>query len=117
MFKKLLSWATVVGLTAGTLFAAAPAFSQEVAKNHPAMVEADGRLRFDFGDEFLVLEGGLQPSLLRTATGALIVQAQIPKKPVPTERMHSPWALGNVISRDDGKTWTVVWPIHYKRKN
>jgi len=20
-------------------------------------------------------------------------------------------------SKDDGKTWTVVWPIHYKRKN
>src|SRR5262249_7538222 len=73
--------------------------------NNPEMVEADGTLRLDFGDEILVLPRGLQPSLLRTASGALIVQAQIPEKPFPSSRMHYPSALETRISRDDGKTW------------
>jgi hypothetical protein len=69
------------------------------------MVEADGTLRLDFGHEILVLPGGLQPSLLRTASGALVLQAQIPEKPLPLPRMHYPWALETTVSRDDGKTW------------
>jgi hypothetical protein len=42
----------------------------------PQMVEADGKLRLSFGEEILVLPRGLQPSLLRTKSGALIVHAQ-----------------------------------------
>jgi hypothetical protein len=77
-------------------------------KNLPSMVEADGKLRLDFGDERMVLDRGLQPSLLRTASGALVVQAQMPKKPVETGRMHYPFALATVISRDDGQTWQDI---------
>jgi hypothetical protein len=69
------------------------------------MVDAEGTVRLDFGDELLVLPRGLQPSLLRTSSGALIVQAQIPEKPLPTARMHYPSALETRISRDDGNTW------------
>src|SRR5690349_7256081 len=58
-----------------------------VRKNIPEMVEADGKLRLDFGEERLVLPRGLQPSLLRTKTGAMVLQAQIPEKPFPTTRM------------------------------
>jgi hypothetical protein len=75
--------------------------------NIPEMVDADGSLRLEFSDEFPVLPRGLQPSLLRTASGAFIVQAQIPEKPAPSTRMQYPWALETRISRDDGKTWVA----------
>src|ERR1051326_4176029 len=76
--------------------------------NIPLMIEADGQLRLDFGKEILVLPRGLQPSLLRTRSGALVVQAQIPQKPFPTTRMVYPSAMETRISRDDGQTWTVL---------
>ena len=101
--RRLLSCAAAGFFTASRTFGA-----DDVAKNVPSMVEADGRLRFDFGAELMVLDGGLQPSLLRTASGALVVQSQMPQKPVPTARMHYPFALATVISRDDGKTWTSI---------
>jgi hypothetical protein len=74
----------------------------------PHMVDADGRLRFSFGDEVLVLPRGLQPSLLRTAFGAFVVQAQVPEKPFSSSRMTYPSAMETVISRDDGKSWTKI---------
>lgn len=80
----------------------------KAAANLPVMVEADGRLRFDFGPEHMVLPGGLQPFMFTTASGAIILQAQAPHKPVNTTRMHYPWALATAISRDDGNTWTDI---------
>lgn len=79
-----------------------------VANNLPTMAEADGRLRFDFTEERLVLAGGLQPSMLVTKAGTIIVQGQLPEKPFPSQRMHYPYALGTVISRDGAKTWTPI---------
>jgi BNR/Asp-box repeat len=76
--------------------------------NIPEMIEANGKLRLSFGDEILVLPRGLQPSMLRTKSGALIVQAQVPEKPFPSTRMTYPWAMETRISRDDGKTWTLL---------
>jgi len=70
------------------------------------MVEADGRLRLEFTPERLVLAGGLQPSMLVMKSGAILVQGQLPEKPADTPRMHYPYALGTVISRDGGETWT-----------
>jgi hypothetical protein len=98
---------TFAGITG--LLAARPGLALgAVDRNIPSMVDADGRMRFDFGEEFMILDQGLQPSLLRTSSGTLVVQAQIAKKPVPTERMHYPWALSTVVSRDDGRTWTEM---------
>ncbi len=77
-------------------------------KNIPSMVEADGRLRLKFGEEFLVLPRGLQPSLLRTASGALVVQAQVPEKTFPTPRMVYFNAMETRVSRDDGRTWEKI---------
>src|SRR6186713_2236650 len=77
-------------------------------RNIPEMIEADGSLRLDYGEEILVLPRGLQPSLLCTKAGTLIVQAQIPEKPFPTNRMVYPWAMETRVSRDDGKSWTVI---------
>ena len=72
------------------------------------MIEADGKLRLDFGEEQLVLPRGLQPSMLCTKSGVFIVQAQIPEKPFPSSRMTYPWAMETRVSRDDGRTWTKI---------
>jgi hypothetical protein len=63
---------TVLSLTAGTMGGTASALAQTNMTtgrrvNIPEMVQAEGTLRLDFGDEMLVLPRGLQPSLLRTA--------------------------------------------------
>ena len=78
----------------------------ELIVNHPSMVEADGRLRLDFGSEGMVLDGGLQPSMLCSSSGTLIVQAQMPQESPPGGRMHYPYQLATVISRDEGKNWS-----------
>ena len=109
----LAASAVIPGVTRG--FAAekavAPAATPPRPKpvpNFPSMLEADGRLRFEFGDEHLVIAGGLQPSMLCTRAGAIIVQGQLPEKPFPSSRMHYPYALGTVVSRDGAKTWTTI---------
>jgi hypothetical protein len=84
---------------------AAQASSSDLLINYPSMVEADGRLRLDFGPECMVLEGGLQPSMLCTAAGTLIVQAQMPEKSPLGGRMHYPFVLATAVSRDGGTTW------------
>lgn len=117
--KKIRKYFLQITIPSAIFFLAPPAFSSvetnahspceiAVAKNIPEMVEADGRLRLSFGEERMVLPRGLQPSLLRTATGALVVQAQVPEKPFPTLRMVYPSAMETRISRDDGKSWTKI---------
>jgi hypothetical protein len=76
--------------------------------NIPEMIAADGHLRLDFGPEHRVLPRGLQPSLLCTRAGTLILQAQIPEKPFPSTRMTYPWAMETRVSRDGGETWTPM---------
>lgn len=97
---------------AGRVRAAEPGASSSPTRrapaNFPSMLEADGRLRLEFGEESLVIAGGLQPSMLVTRSGAIIVQAQLPEKPFPSPRMHYPYALGTVISRDGARTWTPL---------
>jgi hypothetical protein len=85
-----------------------PSRSAKAPKNIPSMVEADGRLRLRFGEEQLVLPRGLQPSFLCTSTGTLILQAQVPEKPFPSNRMAYPYALETVVSRDSGKSWKRI---------
>ena len=74
--------------------------------NYPSMVDADGRLRLDFGPEAVVLDDGLQPSMLCTRSGTLIVQAQLPEQSAPGGRMHYPSVLATALSRDGGQAWT-----------
>lgn len=82
--------------------------SSPAKENIPEMIEANGKLRLTFGEENLVLPRGLQPSMLITRTGAIVVQAQVPEKPHPSTRMVYPYAMSTVVSRDDAKTWTQV---------
>jgi hypothetical protein len=77
-------------------------------RNVPHMVEADGRLRFTFGEERLVLPRGLQPSLLSTRSGVMVVQAQVPEPTFPTTRMVYFNAMETRVSRDHGTNWTVL---------
>jgi hypothetical protein len=77
-------------------------------KNIPEMVEADGKLRLDFSEEHLVLPRGLQPSMICTREGTLVVQAQVPEKPFASTRMTYPYALETWISRDEAVTWTKI---------
>ncbi|MGD9633308.1 MAG: sialidase family protein [Pirellulales bacterium] len=79
-----------------------------VAENTPQVLEADGRLRLDFGEEQMVLDGGLQPSMFRMKTGAFVVQAQVPDAPFPSKRMHYPWAMKTIVSRDQCQSWTHI---------
>lgn len=77
----------------------------DVVHNTPLMLIKDGKLRFDFGEERMVINDGLQPSMLCTKSGALVVQAQNSKKPFPQERIFYPYAMSTFISRDEGNTW------------
>lgn len=77
-----------------------------VPNNKPATVASDGKLNFSFGDERLVLNGGLQPSMLVTNNNRMIVQAQNANKPIPQERIYYPFGVDTVISDDTGATWT-----------
>jgi hypothetical protein len=80
----------------------------EVRKNVPEMVEANGRLRLSFSEERLVLPRGLQPSMLCTTSGTLVVQAQVPEKTFPSSRMVYFNAMETVVSRDGGQSWTKI---------
>ena len=68
------------------------------AKNTPEVLVADPRVLLAFGDEKLVLEDGIQPVMVITRTGALVVQSTISESSLPV----------TVISRDDGETWTRI---------
>jgi hypothetical protein len=77
-------------------------------KNEPKLILTDDKLKLTFGDERIILPGGLQPSLLCTRAGTLIVQAQLPKKPAPAKRISYPYALGTRVSRDGGLSWSTI---------
>ncbi len=81
--------------------------TSERRPNIPDTIESDGKLRLEYGDEQLVLPRGLQPALLCTKSGVLIVQAQIPEKSLPSSRMVYPWAMETRVSHDGGQTWTL----------
>ncbi|HTL30561.1 MAG TPA: sialidase family protein [Tepidisphaeraceae bacterium] len=76
--------------------------------NIPETLQTDDKLSFTFGDETLVLPDGLQPSMFVTATGAIVVQAQVHEKPAPSTRMKYPYDMRMVISRDGEKDWKPI---------
>jgi hypothetical protein len=76
------------------------------AHNQPEVLLADPRVTLSFGEEQLMLDGGLQPYIILTKKGTLVAQAQLPVKPLPSKRMTYPAMVATVVSRDSGKTWT-----------
>ncbi|MBC7759581.1 MAG: hypothetical protein H7069_12040 [Phormidesmis sp. FL-bin-119] len=65
----------------------------EVVENTPRSILTDKRLKLKFGKKRMVLNDGLQPSMLATSAGTLIVQSQNSKKPYPQERIFYPYAM------------------------
>jgi hypothetical protein len=82
--------------------------AKETAPNTPQSIKSDGRLRLDFGPEYVILPRGLQPSIFCTSTGALVVQGQLPEKPAPAQRISYPFALKTIVSRDGGASWAPL---------
>jgi hypothetical protein len=76
------------------------------AHNHPEVLLADPRIVLSFGEEELILDGGLQPYIIFTQKGTLVAQAQLPIKSAHAKRMTYPAVIATVVSRDSGKTWT-----------
>ena len=80
----------------------------EKTQHVPETIQSDNTLRLTFGDERVILPRGLQPSLLSTRDGTLILQAQVPDKPFPAKRISYPWAMRTQVSRHGGLTWTTI---------
>jgi hypothetical protein len=80
----------------------------EAKPNTPQFVQTDGTVRLKFGEERIVLPRGLQPSMLATKSGAIVLQAQIPEKPFPSKRMTYFSAMSTRVSRDGGVSWTEM---------
>jgi hypothetical protein len=80
----------------------------EKSQHVPETILSDNTLHLTFGDERVILPRGLQPSLLCTRDGTLILQAQVPDKPFPAKRISYPWAMRTQVSGDAGLTWTTI---------
>lgn len=86
-------------------------------RNTPQTVQADSRIQLSFGDEQVVLNDGLQPSMLCTRRGTLVVQAQTSQKAGPHTRMVYPYALATVVSHDEDHTWKPALPPDANKVN
>jgi hypothetical protein len=80
----------------------------EAKANNPKVILTDDKLKLTFGAERVIVPGGLQPSLLCTRAGTLIVHAQLAGKPFPAKRISYPYALGTRVSRDGGLSWSTM---------
>ena len=90
----------------------------ELQHNTPLTVQADKRVSLSFSDERMVLDDGLQPSMLCTRKGTLVVQAQNSHRVLtPQKRMTYPYELSTVVSRDGGTTWTPALPPDANKVN
>src|SRR5687768_12707848 len=78
----------------------------DIIINKPEILVKDPRVNLSFGAERMVLNEGLQPSMLCTKKGTLVVQSQLPKKPHPQQRIFYPYAVSTVVSRDGGNNWS-----------
>lgn len=83
-----------------------PLQTQQLPDNVPQTVLADKRVRLKFDKEVMVMNDGLQPSMLCTRRGTLIVQSWLSVKPFPQKRIFYPYAVRTVVSRDGGNNWT-----------
>jgi hypothetical protein len=76
-----------------------------IIPNIPQVILNDPKVQLKFDPEVMIINDGLQPTMLSTKKGTLIVQSQHSKKPLPQQRIFYPYGMSNVVSRDGGKTW------------
>ena len=91
----------------------APAVAETLiplAANTPQILVNDSRLHLAFGLENLVIAGGLQPSMLYTREGSIVVQSHQPEPSLPSKRYVSHSAMGTVVSHNNGQTWSPFLP-------
>lgn len=89
----------------GHLLTPSDLLATDIVNNTPETLTTDPRVKLTFGPERMILDDGLQPSMLCTKSGTLIVQSQLSRKPHPSKRIFYPYALSTVVSRDHGDTW------------
>ena len=80
----------------------------EATPHTPEVLESDSKLQLEFGEERVGLPRGLQPSMLVTQSGSIILQGQIPEKSFPSSRIAYPWAMSTRVSRDGGLSWSDI---------
>ncbi len=71
-------------------------------------LKRDPRVRLIAEDERIAINGGLQPYSMQTSSGTLLSQAQMPEKPLPSERICVYWRPASFVSRDKGVNWERV---------
>lgn len=76
-----------------------------IPHNIPQSILTDKRMKLSFDPEVLIMDDGLQPTMLCTKRGTLIVQSWLTVKPHPQKRIFYPFAVKTVVSRDGGKNW------------
>ena len=103
--KIIAGLLAAMGLLASRLGAENAADPTKVDHCEPLLLKADPRLNLHIGAERLVMANGLQPSMICTTQGTLVVQAQRTDKPQPSKRISYPCEIGTVVSRDGGNTW------------
>lgn len=80
-----------------------------IIHNTPQTVLADSRIHLEFDKEQLVIDDGVQPSMIITKKGSIVVQSSIRHQVIfPTKRMSSIFPRGTVVSRDGAKTWKTI---------
>jgi len=78
-----------------------------IPDNVPEVLLNNPRVHLNFGTQRLIMNEGLQPFMLCTKKGTMVIQGQLPKNPHPQQRIFYPHAIGTTISRDSGKTWNT----------
>ncbi len=80
-----------------------------IIHNTPQTILTDPRVHLEFEKEQLVIDDALQPSMIITKKGTIVVQASLQhQKRFPPKRMTSSFPRGTVVSRDGAKTWKTI---------
>lgn len=80
-----------------------------IIHNTPQTILADPRVHLEFEKEQLVIDDALQPSMIITKKGTIIVQSSVQHQTIfPPKRMTSSFPRGTVVSRDGAKTWKTI---------
>ncbi|MEJ7769154.1 MAG: sialidase family protein [Chitinophagaceae bacterium] len=80
-----------------------------IIHNTPKPILKDARVRVEYEKEQLVIDDGLQPSMIITRKGTVVVQSSMRHQVIfPSKRMVSAFPRGTVVSRDGAKTWKTI---------
>lgn len=113
MASRMRNYPIALFLACSLQSISAPAVAETLiplAANTPQILVNDSRVHLAFGLENLVIAGGLQPSMLYTREGSIVVQSHQPEPSLPSKRYVSHSAMGTVVSHNNGQTWSPFLP-------